>query len=218
MKHLLSTLFARRQLAGEIDALCARASAISERHARYAVYHALLRRSPSRLPAPRSAFASANNDDENKMAATHLMPNRQLIHTLNPEGVDKDMKKLKTWMENVDKHSDPAVLSIVGFGGVGKTTIATKLYRDFGKEFDCSALVTVSQYYDEDQVLMDILGQIKPRDGDEEQQDRNTGVPAEKNLAAGTKEGLVKRLVPLLSGRRSKAMVAALMGGTNLLK
>jgi hypothetical protein len=135
--------------------------------------------------------------------AEHLMANRQLIHMLKPVGVEEDMEKLRPWLRNEESHR--AVLSIVGFGGVGKTTIATALYRDFSNGFGCRASVTVSQNYDEDQVLRDILGQIKPRDRDEEQQDRNTaGRPAEKNLTAGTKAGLGKRLVPLLSGRREQ--------------
>jgi len=186
----LRTFWPRRQIASKIAELKVRAQHIAERRGRYGVDNPGKKDGSS--PGAGATHALTSGIGE------HLMPNRQLIHTLNPEGVDEDMKKLKTWMEN--KHSGPAVLSIVGFGGVGKTTIATKLYRDFGKEFDCRALVTVSQYYDEDQVLMDILGQIKPRDGDEEQQDRNTGTPAEKNLAAGIKPGLAKRLVPLFRG------------------
>jgi hypothetical protein len=134
------------------------------------------------------------------------MANRQLIHMLKPVGVEEDMEKLRPWLRNEESHR--AVLSIVGFGGVGKTTIATALYRDFSNGFGCRASVTVSQNYDEDQVLRDILGQIKPRDRDEEQQDRNTaGRPAEKNLTAGTKAGL-----------GSKVVMTALIGVANLLK
>jgi homoserine dehydrogenase len=111
------------------------------------------------------------------------------------------MKKLGPLLT---KESHGAVISIFGFGGVGKTTIATALYRDSSNQFDCQVSVTVSQNYDEDQILRDILGQIKPRDREQEQQDHSTGRPAEENLAAGTKAVLVKRLVPLISRRDSK--------------
>ncbi|XP_066389566.1 disease resistance protein Pik-2-like [Miscanthus floridulus] len=185
----LRTFWPRRQIASKIAELKVRAQHIAERRGRYGVDNPGKKDGSS--PGAGATHALTSGIGE------HLMPNRQLIHTLNPVVVKEDMKELQTWMEKEGKHSDRAVLAIVGFGGVGKTTIATKLYRDFGKEFDCRALVTVSQNYDEDQVLRDILGQIKPRDIEQEQQDRSTGTPAEKNLAAGIKPGLSKRLVPL---------------------
>ncbi|VAI00414.1 unnamed protein product [Triticum turgidum subsp. durum] len=96
--------------------------------------------------------------------AEHLVASSQLIRTENPVGVKVDMKKLRGWLAKHDKGSHRAVVSLIGFGGVGKTTIAMALYRDFRNEFDCRASVTVSQNFDEDEVLRDVLAQIKPAD------------------------------------------------------
>ena len=99
-------------------------------------------------------------------------------------------------------------MSLIGFGGVGKTTIAMALYRDFRNEFDCRASVTVSQNFDEDEVLRDILGQIKPKDSQikpkEEKEGSNIGKLEKKSLVADIKSS-VKRVVPLISGHRPQS-------------
>ncbi|VAI00195.1 unnamed protein product [Triticum turgidum subsp. durum] len=128
----------------------------------------------------------------------------KLIRTENPVGVKVDMKKLGGWLAKHDKGSHRAVMSLIGFGGVGKTTIAMALYRDFRNEFDCRASVTVSQNFDEDEVLRDVLGQIKPADNqintkEEVQEGSNAGKVEKKSLVIGIKSS-VKRVVPLLSG------------------
>jgi len=191
----LWTFWPRREIASKIAELKVRAQQISERRSRYGVDN----------PDPTRSGSSSGAGATHAHAVTygiaeHLMASRQLIRTQNPVGVEEDMKKLQQWLTKHDKDSHRAVLSIVGFGGVGKTTIATALYRNFRNEFECRASVTVSQNYDEDEVLRDILGQIKPRDSEREQQDHDTG-KLEKNLAAAMK-GLVKRVVPLSCGHK----------------
>jgi disease resistance protein RPM1 len=74
------------------------------------------------------------------------------------------------------------VLSIVGFGGVGKTTIANALYQKFGDQFDCRAMVTVSQSSDIEAILRSILSQVMPqyKDGNDQQRS-SSGITLEKN-------------------------------------
>jgi len=52
------------------------------------------------------------------------------------------------------------VASIVGFAGVGKTTLAMAVYRGLEGRFPCRAFVTVSRPFDIKRVLRDILQQV----------------------------------------------------------
>ncbi|MFS8023223.1 putative P-loop containing nucleoside triphosphate hydrolase [Helianthus anomalus] len=64
------------------------------------------------------------------------------------------IKRLVEYRKKVD------VVSIVGMGGIGKTTLATKVFNDayVKYHFDVIAWVTVSQTYDKRAVLTQILG------------------------------------------------------------
>jgi len=58
-------------------------------------------------------------------------------------GIDDQKSELVNWA--VDKGRQLKVMAIVGFGGLGKTTLANELYREVGGKFDCTAFVSVSQ-------------------------------------------------------------------------
>ncbi|PHT52137.1 hypothetical protein CQW23_06599 [Capsicum baccatum] len=86
--------------------------------------------------------------------------------------------------------SELEVVSIVGMGGIGKTTLANKIYSDsfIMPHFDIRAKVTVSQVYCARVVLMGLLSCISAKtDGCHEQQDDGQ---------------LGDRLQKLLKGRR----------------
>ncbi|XP_037488040.1 disease resistance protein Pik-2-like [Triticum dicoccoides] len=150
-KRVLATLFPRRRLAREIQELRARAVVISERHARYGVSReALLRCTTSSIAAPtpvlRHAFGrpAANDPD-------HLV------------GITEQADKLSNMVRAVgDKNLK--VFSIVGFGGLGKTTLAIEVCRKLEVEFPHQAQVSVSQAFggtkDLEGLLRRILRQI----------------------------------------------------------
>jgi len=193
------TFWPRRDIASKIAELKVRAQYIAERRSRYGVDN----------PIPRRSSGTGTTHAVTYGIAEHLMASRQLIRTENPVGVKVDMKKLGGWLTKHDKASHRVVVSLIGFGGVGKTTIAMALYRDFRNEFDCRASVTVSQNFDEDEVLRDVLGQIKPADSqikpkEQGQEGTNMGNLEKKNLVADSKNS-VKRVVPLLSGHRPQS-------------
>ncbi|XXG72074.1 hypothetical protein AAC387_Pa07g1246 [Persea americana] len=66
-----------------------------------------------------------------------------------------DVKILKKQL--INKKSSLCVVSIVGMGGSGKTTLAKKVYRDVSKNFECHAFIYLSQQYRIKDVLIRIL-------------------------------------------------------------
>ncbi|VAI14108.1 unnamed protein product [Triticum turgidum subsp. durum] len=52
------------------------------------------------------------------------------------------------------------VVSIVGIGGLGKTTLANQVYQKLEGQFECQAFVSVSQKPDLKRILRNILSQI----------------------------------------------------------
>ncbi|XP_020153163.1 disease resistance protein Pik-2 [Aegilops tauschii subsp. strangulata] len=150
----------RRDIASKIADLKVRAQQIGERRRRYGVHNPRNRKNGSGVSAGTYEVAE------------HQLTERQLIGTKEPVGMTADMEKLEDWLAKSDKscYEERAVLSIVGFGGVGKTTIAMALYQKVRDKFDYRASVTVSQNYDEDAVLMMILKQVKPKESDHENQ------------------------------------------------
>ena len=62
-----------------------------------------------------------------------------------------------------------SVVSIVGMGGLGKTTLAKKVFKDprIEKRFGCAFWINVSQHYQDVKLLKDLLCQISPRRAEE---------------------------------------------------
>ena len=52
------------------------------------------------------------------------------------------------------------VLSIVGFGGLGKTTLAKEIYHKLQSQFQCQAFVSVSQKPNVRKIFRNILSQV----------------------------------------------------------
>ncbi|KAL6908222.1 hypothetical protein ACP4OV_002392 [Aristida adscensionis] len=78
------------------------------------------------------------------------------------EARDEVIKILMTKGNEVSKQPDK-VVSIVGFGGLGKTTLANLVYQELKPKvelFDCSAFLSVSQTPDTDKLLKDMFYQL----------------------------------------------------------
>ncbi|CAO2205462.1 unnamed protein product [Urochloa humidicola] len=63
--------------------------------------------------------------------------------SVNLVGIDAQKIELANWA--MDKEQQLHVMVIVGFGGLGKTTLANEVYRQVGGNFSCKAFVSVSQ-------------------------------------------------------------------------
>ncbi|XP_044947298.1 disease resistance protein Pik-2-like [Hordeum vulgare subsp. vulgare] len=153
-KHLLATLFPRRRLARDIRALRDRAVVISERHARYGVSLELLKRTDSSDLVPRAVVASA------RALRPHHDPNQLFV------GVEARAKNLVNKLkveEGVEEDKELKVIFIVGFGGLGKTTLAMEVCRQLETEFPRQAKVSVSQTFgskDLEGLLKRVLRQV----------------------------------------------------------
>lgn len=166
-----------------------RAQQIGERRERYGVNN------PENAGKIEGSHAGQQSTTAGFDAADNQDASLQLVMMKDPVGVDDHMKELEEWVTN-DKNSC-GVLYIVGFGGVGKTTMATALFRKFGDRFDHRAMVTVSQSSDINAVLTNIKNQVMPQSSGQKQEGaegvlgrlkRGTSAFATKCCSAGSSE------------------------------
>ncbi|CAN6226766.1 unnamed protein product [Urochloa humidicola] len=78
-----------------------------------------------------------------------------------PVGIHSSMEKLEEWLS--DGEQGLRVVSIVGFGGIGKTTIARELYSTLRRQFECRAFAQSSRKPDVRRLLTSILLQVRRR-------------------------------------------------------
>jgi len=75
-------------------------------------------------------------------------------------GIESTRDELISWL--VGGVSKRSVISVVGMGGIGKTTLTKKVYENESVKghFDCSVWITVSQSYNVSKILMSMIKQI----------------------------------------------------------
>ncbi|KAM3284663.1 toMV resistance protein Tm-2 [Capsicum chacoense] len=101
--------------------------------------------------------SSSNNKDEIFCTSDQR---RSFLHVDESEiiGLEKDCKELE--MKLLDDNLDFEVISIIGMGGLGKTTLAKRVYRRVKCHFDCSALVYVFQEPRSKDLLLEVAKQV----------------------------------------------------------
>ncbi|OEL28171.1 putative protein phosphatase 2C 36 [Dichanthelium oligosanthes] len=87
-------------------------------------------------------------------------------------GIDNSMQKLQEWLTG-DGERKLRVVSIVGLGGVGKTTLAKELYRKIETQFECGAFARTSHKPDMRNLLSSILLQVRPERPPDASESRN---------------------------------------------
>lgn len=139
MGSLFSEGKTRRQIADAIKDINKQAQEVANRRGRYTVDSIVAKPAATSTIDPR-LFAMYKN-------AAQLVgidgPRDALIKMLS-EGDDASKKKMK-------------IVSVVGFGGLGKTTLATAVYHKLKAGFNCHTFVPVGQNPDLKKVLKDIL-------------------------------------------------------------
>ncbi|KAK9133981.1 hypothetical protein Scep_013509 [Stephania cephalantha] len=68
-------------------------------------------------------------------------------------GMEEDREELLQWLKGAETRR--RIVSIVGMGGLGKTTLVTKVFHDqvVNQQFDCCAWISVSQTYRIEELL-----------------------------------------------------------------
>ncbi|KAG2577080.1 hypothetical protein PVAP13_6NG080230 [Panicum virgatum] len=127
----------RHQIDKQIEELKARAIEASERRNRY---------KSDKIPSNSSTYSAVDP----RLSALYVEVDKLV-------GIDGPKKHIIEWltMERRDSSSEPKVLSIVGCGGLGKTTLANQVYQSVKSQFSCTTFV-VSRNPDVKKILRDL--------------------------------------------------------------
>ncbi|XP_061362231.1 disease resistance protein RPM1-like [Gastrolobium bilobum] len=101
-----------------------------------------------------------SSDSESSTSSLHhghdLRKGTLFLEDAQLVGINDTRKKLKSLL--LDEDSRRTVIAVVGPGGLGKTTIAKKLFeKQKNKRFDCGAWVSVSSKFKEKAILKSML-------------------------------------------------------------
>ncbi|KAL2514255.1 Disease resistance protein RPM1 [Forsythia ovata] len=137
---------AQLDIASGIQNIKSRIIDIAEGHRRYSYRFNV----PGEVSTPR--FASNRGIDRRGDAL--LLEETELV------GIESPKKQIIRWL--VEGESQFKVVSVVGMGGMGKTTLIKKVYDDFvvKKHFQNHAWITVSQSFVVEELLKDTIQQL----------------------------------------------------------
>ncbi|CAL4902788.1 unnamed protein product [Urochloa decumbens] len=77
-------------------------------------------------------------------------------------GVKKEKDFLLEWVKGNDQRN--MIASVLGMGGIGKTTLAARVYSLVKEDFDTCAWITVSQRYEVDDLLRQAVREFRKND------------------------------------------------------
>ncbi|KAJ1691014.1 hypothetical protein LUZ63_015169 [Rhynchospora breviuscula] len=140
--HKLQTLNTRRRIASNIRDIREKVQEVSQRNLRYNLIK----------PVKPSHDSTSNYVDVTTRMTTLVMEEAELV------GQAELKRKLFTIL--TEKEELRKVVWITGMGGLGKTTLAKKVFDSLETKFTCRAWLTISQTFNMKDLLMEIFKQI----------------------------------------------------------
>ncbi|KAM3696078.1 hypothetical protein ACJW31_06G011000 [Castanea mollissima] len=139
--HITTNLKARHVIASEIQGIKKTLDDIKKSGERYG-FNAI------------EQSTSSNDTWNDPRMTSHVIEEAELV------GIESHRDKLINWL--IEGPSNRMVFSVVGIGGLGKTTLVKKVYDNnkVKSHFDCHAWITVSQSYKIDELLRDMIRQF----------------------------------------------------------
>nr|UBY06981.1 NBS-LRR disease resistance protein [Dasypyrum villosum] len=168
MKKSLGKMKARRRIGNEIGDLKKQIIEVAERNARYKA---------------REAFSKAKNTTVDPRALAIFQHASELV------GIDEPKAEvIKLLTQGASTQEQMKLVSIVGSGGMGKTTLANQVYQDLKGEFKCRAFLSVSRNPDIMNIMRTIFSEVSgQRYADTE---------------AGSIQQLISKIVDFLADKR----------------
>ncbi|XP_004499780.1 disease resistance protein RPM1-like [Cicer arietinum] len=141
--QMIKTLKQRHQIASEMKEIKISVSGIKERSLRYEF------KSENGLGSSRGSIKSGNFGDPRM--ASFFIDETQVV------GFESPRDELVSYL--VNETNECMVVSVVGMGGLGKSTLAKHVFDNklVKKHFDCRSFVTVSQSYTVRELLIDMI-------------------------------------------------------------
>ena len=102
----------------------------------------------------------ASSSSTTDQVAAHKEKRPPVVEESDVVGIEDGTEEVKQML--MKEETRRSVVSIVGMGGLGKTTLAKKVYnqRDVQQHFDCKAWVYVSQEFRAREILLDIANRF----------------------------------------------------------
>ncbi|XP_037470506.1 disease resistance protein PIK6-NP-like, partial [Triticum dicoccoides] len=143
----LGKMKARRRIGREIQDLKKQIIEVGDRNARY---------------KSRETFSKTVN------ATVDPRPLAIFEHASKLVGIDEPKAELIKLLTDDDgcatTQQQPKIVSIVGFGGMGKTTLANQVYQEIKGQFECWAFLSVSRSPNIMTILRTILSEVSGQD------------------------------------------------------
>ncbi|KAK9265587.1 hypothetical protein L1049_001694 [Liquidambar formosana] len=147
--YSIKDLKTRHWIASKIQGIKSRVGNICEGHQRYRF----------KFNIPEQGFSSTSGSTTGDNTWCDLRGNALLLEEAEVVGIDKPKKQLIQWLV---EGNPLTVISVVGMGGLGKTTMAKKVYDDakVKKHFQSHVWITVSQSFKLVELLKDTIQQL----------------------------------------------------------